>query len=604
MNRPDDRVLRDYLIGSLATDAIDQVETWISADPSANQVLADLQADDLLTASLRELGQSARAAESVTVVLDAETTDPTTPTLPPTDDAPLELPGFRVLAKIGEGGFGIVYRAQDLQLRRQVAIKVLKRNAAARAGAKEKFLAEAQAMALVNHDHVVPIYQVGEADGVPYFVMPLLAGESLAARLEREGSLPPDEVRRIAREVALGLEAIHARGLIHRDLKPGNIWIEIGTNRVKVLDLGLAEDPIQLPQGVCAGTPGYMSPEQAAGQELDVRSDLFSLGSVLYECVAGRRAFDGESIIKLLNRVQTETPTPVSRLRPGTPSDLVNLIDALMQKAREKRPGSAHAVVDQLSPRQVPSRSRRPSWVYGAGALAMVAILVVIYSMNRQRPAHDSTPASTPATEVRNEANDPIRVVNLEVRPYEAVEGEKYRPLPSLGQDGTFTTQSSDAISVQVKLSRPAYAYIVVFQADGKDHVMYPQDADDVPARSDLVAYPSKRRDELWQLNDGAGLWCVAVIASHEPLPSYREWRKAHPGGPWQTTAAEPSIVMLDSGEGGLRAFSPSVALARGPRVVSKDTGRSSLVTLVDWLRQESKATVSALAFPVTPAAR
>ena len=152
--------------------------------------------------------------------------------------------GFRLMGILGEGGFGTVYRAEDVRLRRKVALKVLHQRALSRPQARENFLAEARALASVQHDNVIPIFQVGEDDGRPFLAMPLLGGETLAARIERDGALPASEVKRIGRETAAGLAAIHAKGLVHRDLKPGNIWLEAGTGRVKVLDLGLAQDPL------------------------------------------------------------------------------------------------------------------------------------------------------------------------------------------------------------------------------------------------------------------------------------------------------------------------------------------------------------------------
>ena len=147
--------------------------------------------------------------------------------------------GFRLLGVLGEGGFGTVFRAEDVRLHRKVALKVLHSRALSRPDAKRNFLAEARALASVQHDHVVPIFQVGEEDGQMFLAMPLLGGETLSSRIEREGALSADEVARIGRETAAGLAAIHAKGLVHRDVKPGNIWLEAGNGRVKVLELVL-----------------------------------------------------------------------------------------------------------------------------------------------------------------------------------------------------------------------------------------------------------------------------------------------------------------------------------------------------------------------------
>jgi serine/threonine protein kinase len=194
--------------------------------------------------------------------------------------------GFKLIGILGEGSFGTVFRAEDVRLNRKLALKVLHARALVWKGARENFLAEAQAMAAIQHDHVVPIYQVGDLNEQLFIAMPLLGGETLGSRLERDGALSNDEVRRIGREIASGLAAIHAKGLVHRDLKPGNIWLEAGTGRVKILDLGLAHDPRDEVESI-SGTPKYMSPEQADGKALDARSDLFSLGTYLFSLALG-----------------------------------------------------------------------------------------------------------------------------------------------------------------------------------------------------------------------------------------------------------------------------------------------------------------------------
>ena len=154
--------------------------------------------------------------------------------------APERVGGYRVLGVLGEGGMGRVYLAEDPLLNRRIALKVLRPDAASRPDAAARFLREARAAAAVQHDHVVPIYQVGEDGGAPFLAMPLLAGESLEARLRREGPLPPAEVIRVGREAAEGLAAAHAAGLVHRDVKPANLWLEAPSGRIKVLDFGLA----------------------------------------------------------------------------------------------------------------------------------------------------------------------------------------------------------------------------------------------------------------------------------------------------------------------------------------------------------------------------
>ncbi|MDW8263686.1 MAG: serine/threonine-protein kinase, partial [Phycisphaerales bacterium] len=173
-----------------------------------------------------------------------------------------------------------------------VALKVLRPDLPPEQMSRDRFLREARAMASIDHENVCTIYQVDEADGRPFMAMQMLLGETLERRLERDGRLPVAEAARIGREVALGLAAAHAKGIIHRDIKPANIWLEAGTGRVKLLDFGLAlpRDSVHLTRsGFVIGTPAFMSPEQARGEPLDARSDLFSLGVVLYLATTGER---------------------------------------------------------------------------------------------------------------------------------------------------------------------------------------------------------------------------------------------------------------------------------------------------------------------------
>ena len=201
---------------------------------------------------------------------------------------------YRVLKVLGHGGMGVVFEAEDPQLRRKVALKAMLPTLAASETARKRFLREAQTAAAIEHDHIVPIFQVGEDRGVPFIAMPLLKGEPLDRRLLRESRLPLSEVIRIGRETAAGLAAAHKKGLIHRDIKPANLWLE-ETGRVKILDFGLARaaaDSGQLTQsGAIIGTPAYMAPEQVDGKTLDARCDLFSLGCVLYRLSTGELPF-------------------------------------------------------------------------------------------------------------------------------------------------------------------------------------------------------------------------------------------------------------------------------------------------------------------------
>ena len=259
---------------------------------------------------------------------------------------------YEVLEVIGRGGMGIVLRALDERLQRVVAIKVMAAQLATNAAARKRFTREAQAAAAVSHDHIVTIHAVEEIGGLPYLVMHCVAGLSLQQRLDRGGPLELHEVLRIGMQTAAGLAAAHAQGLIHRDVKPANILLENGVERVKITDFGLARaasDASLTQTGVVAGTPHYMSPEQALGEAVDQRSDLFSLGSVMYAMCTGRAPFRASGSLAVLKRVCEEAPTPIREANPDMPDWLVAIIDKLHAKDPEERFGSAAEVAMLLS---------------------------------------------------------------------------------------------------------------------------------------------------------------------------------------------------------------------------------------------------------------
>jgi eukaryotic-like serine/threonine-protein kinase len=263
------------------------------------------------------------------------------------------LGGYRILQVLGIGGMGVVFCAEDLKLKRQVAIKVMKPSIASNRSAKDRFIREAQSTAGIEHDNIVQIYQVGEENGVPFIAMPFLKGESLKTRLERKGRLPQVEVVKIGIQVASGLAAAHAHNLIHRDIKPDNLWVDEKTGRVKILDFGLVrastEDAGLTQSGAVMGTPRYMAPEQALGEVVDERCDLFSLGSVLYHLVGGRLPFEGNNLTAMLMAVVNQTPKQLETIADGIDSDLIRLIEKLMSKNRILRPANASEVIKELN---------------------------------------------------------------------------------------------------------------------------------------------------------------------------------------------------------------------------------------------------------------
>jgi len=257
---------------------------------------------------------------------------------------------YEVLAKLGEGGMGVVYKARDTHLGRFVAIKVLPPERVADPERKRRFVQEAKAASALNHPNIITIYDIDSAEGVDFIAMELVEGRTLDQMIPRKG-LRVGECLRYAVEIADALAAAHAAGIVHRDLKPSNIMVS-REGRVKVLDFGLAKlaepnsgehaetvtfQPALTEKGVILGTPAYMSPEQAQGQKADHRSDIFSFGAVLYEMLTGRRAFQGDSRLSVLSAILRDEPIPLRKLAGSVSRDLERLVELCLRKDPARR---------------------------------------------------------------------------------------------------------------------------------------------------------------------------------------------------------------------------------------------------------------------------
>lgn len=272
--------------------------------------------------------------------------------LGPTDDPRMlgRIGPYEIVGILGHGGMGVVFKGFDGVLNRYVAIKLLLPHLATSGAARKRFAREAQAAAAVVDDHVMAIHGVAEWQGIPYLVMPYTRGLTLQKRLNEQGPLELREVLRIGMQAAAGLAAAHAQGLVHRDVKPANMLLAEGVERVTLVDFGLARtiDDASLTQtGFLAGTPQYMSPEQARSEPVDARSDLFSLGSVLYAACTGRAPFRSETSYGVLRLITDSEPTPIRELNPDVPKWLCRIVERLMAKQPAERFSSA-AEVSQL----------------------------------------------------------------------------------------------------------------------------------------------------------------------------------------------------------------------------------------------------------------
>jgi serine/threonine-protein kinase len=289
-------------------------------------------------------------------------------------------PQYRLERELGRGGMGVVFLATDTTLDRRVAIKVVHPELASHPSIVRRFLAEARTIARLRHPNVVAVHAAGTARGLLYYVMDEVDGESLRQRLSRDGKLPVDEVTRIVADLAAALDAAGRAGVVHRDVKPENVLLESGSGRALLADFGIARAMVvdgasSTGQGVAVGTPSYMSPEQAAGEEVDSRSDLYALGVVAYEMLAGHPPFQGSNRVVVSKHI-AERPAPIERLNPDCPRPLAGAV----MKALEKQPGERWQTGEELrqavmGERSLPAkRADRRTAVAAAAAVALAAL--------------------------------------------------------------------------------------------------------------------------------------------------------------------------------------------------------------------------------------
>jgi hypothetical protein len=463
---------------------------------------------------------------------------------------------YPVLRLLGAGGMGLAFEAVDPQLRRRVALKVMKPALAASPQARHRFAREARATAAVVHDNIVTIHHVGEERGLPFLVMQLLEGETLQARLEREGRLPAAEVVRVGRQVAEGLAAAHARGLIHRDIKPANLWLEAGSGRVKILDFGLArlDEPEEgaeggppTREGDVLGTPGYMSPEQLAGLPLDARSDLFSLGCVLYRLAVGSPPFEG---VGLLGSESAAEPVPPHERNPDIPPPLSRVILWLLARQSARRPASATQVVAALrsleaggevpaacGPAEAPAgpsplagsapapRPARPWWrswqavsaaaVLAAGSIAAAVVLVFFPPWKAAENGSPGT-AGLPAKQGDQPKQPAPLAGSLDVWVTEP--GNPRRQGLMLHQPWALPLQAGMRMKIVAEVNRPAYLYLVYLDSRGEATPLFPW------KKSDWKQRPAEER-RLRLVQEGpldespSGIESLLLLVREERLP-------------------------------------------------------------------------------------
>jgi tetratricopeptide (TPR) repeat protein len=338
-----------------------------------------------------------------------------------TDLAGSSLGPYRLLREIGRGGMGTVYEAEDARLGRRVAVKLLPVEYGRDRSAKERFLREARSASALDHPNLCIVHDVGESDGRLFIVLALYEGETLRERLQR-GPLPVAEAREVAIQVARGLARAHEAGIIHRDIKAANVMLT-RRGEAKILDFGIAKlrgDEASLTRtGASWGTPAYMSPEQARGEPVDARTDVWSLGILLFEMLAGRRPFGGDSVEAVLSSILTREPEPLGRIRPDVPPELARVVArALAKNPAERHANAGEMLADLESGTARPARRRWKAAARGGLAVAILLLLAIAAKWLTKPP--------------------PVKVALLvpEVTP----QGEEYRSVASEVTEATIST--------------------------------------------------------------------------------------------------------------------------------------------------------------------
>lgn len=350
-----DRVALEQFLNEAPPESDSDIAVHLEQCQECQSTLESLFGEGLTMEAAGELLRD-RAAEYLT--WDPISSDRLTEIDRSTFLEPSEHPGslgrfsrFEIMEFLGRGGMGIVMRGFDTSLNRHSAVKVLAPELATSAAARKRFSREAKSAAAVVHPHVVPIQTVDQHNGLPYLVMPVVEGQSVDARVRGSGPLSVIEAVRIAAQIAEGLAAAHGQGLVHRDIKPANVLLENGVERVQITDFGLAraiDDASMTRSGVIAGTPQYMSPEQAHGDSIDHRSDLFSLGSLIYFMLTGHSPFRAETTMGVLNRIGNEQPRSLRSINADMPEWFEQIVMKLLAKPREDRFQSAAEVAELL----------------------------------------------------------------------------------------------------------------------------------------------------------------------------------------------------------------------------------------------------------------
>jgi serine/threonine protein kinase len=572
------------------------------------------------------LEQMDNLADNIGETISVASTNASLPSLPGSalSAGRPEIPGFEMLSVLGRGGMGLVYLARDTQLKRLVALKMVLAGPYSSEDSRGRFRAEAEAVARLQHPHVVQVFSWGEYDDFPYFVMEYVAGGGLDHRLAGQPQ-PPADAARLVMLLARAVHAAHKAGVVHRDLKPANVLLapaadEPALNTAygwpKISDFGLARlsggTREQTASSEVLGTPSYMAPEQAVGKmrEIGPRTDIYALGAILYELLTGCPPFKGESLLETLDQVRSLPPRPPRERCADVPLELETICLRCLAKSPEDRPTTAAELAEDLrrflegrataslpsspvvttQPKPLPSR-------YGIAALFL--LLAGVGGLTAFLSHHSGVlPETTPKghQEAAEIAPKQVRVERLTVRLFEA----NGKPAGVLGED-VFVAHAGDTVRVNARLSRPAFAFLIAFRPQGAPEVCFPENENEPPPQTDKPAYPLPPKGDAYGLDEGTGLEVFALVVSSQPLPAFKEWWARCPNCPWKKEEAPSGVVYRANGEDAVEVFAEGGG--DGPRGKgAKVKGETPMADLAAWLRKlPGVETVQALGFAVMP---
>lgn len=538
--------------------------------------------------------QSAEVAVSAsTIIENPQSTDQHRPASPLAESVQT-FGRYQVLAKLGEGAFGEVFKAMDSELSRVVAIKVQRPRSSGNSSASKSsnlWKTEARSLASLRHDGIVSIFDVGTAeDGRGFLVSEFVDGSDLEKRMKL-GRLSSQEAVDLVADVAAALHEAHLKGFVHRDIKPANILLDL-KGRPRVADFGLAlhEDEQQGRAGELAGTLRYMAPEQLRGEahRLDGRADIWSLGVILYELLAGRRPFGGQSFSQVKDEVLNREPKPPRMIDDSIPPALERIVLKCLAKLVSERYATAKDLAHDLKNWNTKTdpqpRLSKPMLAMVAAALVVIGLLAI--QPWREPTTLKNSPTSAPAVA------DKLQVTSFRVLHFRDQAGRS-ELLGSIGEESS-GSREQDGVRVEAKLNGPAYCYLLAFNPDGKTQLCHPRDEHTAPALLTELIYPNDPTDAFY-LTDGSGQQMFALIASATPLPAFAEWRAEHGTPPWTHTEPVAVVRIRDRAD-----VSETGSPVRGE--VRKLSGVKVIDAVARYLRNHSPTgTVELIGFPVQP---